>query len=182
MTDRNFRQEFIDAYMSLGFPYETASTYARRLSPTGHENISMLQSAYLFATLENDRFDMNNWVDSEEFDDLQDGVHERPLVTKENVVSCKTTFCLAGSVAAFNLGNNEGMDTDGNIYSLKKIRGTNYLDLYVDSPEDRGMKLMGLSVDQASILFYLPNDIDLVKAALNYIAQCDLSVKELNNA
>jgi len=185
MTDRNFKQEFIDACVDSGMDNDVAYDYADSLKPTGGENISMLQSAYLFATLENDRFDMDNWVAGGDYaDDLYDDSANasKPLVTKENAVSCGTTFCLAGSVAAFNLGDREGMDTEGDIYKLETIKGTDYLSSYVDSSEARGRDLMNISYTQAGVLFYLPDDINIIKAALNYIAQRDLSVKALENA
>lgn len=184
MTDRNFKQEFLDACADdPSIDDDHAYSYATSLKPTGGENISMLQNAYLFATLESSKFDMNDWVSTIGYDDLYDDEvgASKPTLTKENVVSCGTTFCLAGSVAAFNLGDNEGMDCDGNIYNLKKINNVDYLGSYVDSSEDRGTELMNLNDDQAHVLFYLPNDINVIKAALNYVAQRDLGVKETIN-
>lgn len=189
---RDLKQELYDA---LSVTDSDKDTYAdgcsndpdhingriESLTPTGSENIAALQQAYMFVLLENDKFDMKNWVHKNGGFNSYDYENNeyKPLITKKQGVSCGTTMCLAGSVAFFNLAENEGMNAIGNIYTIKNINGREFLDHFVNTAEDRGRQIMGLSYTQAQTLFRLPTDVRVVKAALNFIAQRDLTPVDL---
>lgn len=187
MSDRDFRQEFSDtlsAYNGRDLYIRSVASRVNDLYPTGRENLAALQNAYLFAVLENDKFNMELWVKSRATGEVYDpktGLN-RVTLSKKTGVSCGTTMCIAGSVAYFNLDDNEGLSGDGDVFTLKTIDGVDYLDEYVEMSDARSNKVLGLTYTQGSALYRLPNDIGVVKAALNYLAQRDLAVKELENA
>lgn len=186
--DRNFKQELLNALYDHDDSgksdtyYSSPTRRVHNLTPTGDENVVALQQAYLFAVLETAKFNMATWVNT------QDGAYDAELgrdrvtVSKSKGVSCGTTMCLAGSVAFFNLAENEGLSSTGDVWTLQKIKGEDYLDKYIQTSESRAKGILNLNEGQAETLFRLPTDLTVVKAALNYVANRDLSTKELANA
>lgn len=147
------------------------------LSPTGKENVAMLQQVYLFTVLENEKFDMGTWAENlSALEESAEGLNQ--AIASKGKVVCGTTMCLAGTAAWMAFKDNECFGPEGDIHTLIKVGDVEYAGKYVASAEHRGADVLGLNWEQADTLFYLPNDLDVVQAALNYIAQRDLSVKE----
>lgn len=160
---RDFKQEFIDTYVRVTSSSNMdASQAAAYLAPTGDENVPALQKTLLFALMEREHFNMKSWV----------GDFNR-VITRENANSCGTTFCLAGAASLFSLKDNEFM-LDAAVRLRQPGFEDNYFSPYIEQVSSRGGQVLGLNGDQKSVLFYLPDNVELVTAAMNYLAGRDL--------
>lgn len=172
MSDRNFKNELRAVMNSVfGDATQYIDEVIYNLTSTGKENIPLLQNVLLFAHMEKKKFNMNSWIGGS--NNLDTG-----SVTKDKVLDCGTTMCLAGTAAVLTMGKDERLLKDYNkivaVSSLSPYGGE-----YIST---RGQNVLGLTDRQAKALFHLPNNIEVVTAACNYIAQTDLLEGVLTNA
>lgn len=166
-TIEELKKTFIDTYgkwvdkETFGSVYtrEDAEEYVLDLEPTGNENVKELRAVLEFAKREKEHFDMNSWVSLPT---------TSPFLKSDEALSCGTTMCLAGTAAYFSLQENEVITSWGEIYSYD--RDTKSQGNPVQAVQTRGRAVLGLSWEQADVLFTLPDDLAVVEAAMNLVA------------
>ncbi len=134
-----------------------------KTAPTGNENIDMMRRVLAYAKDEIGKgFSMIHWIkipdaiweDAEHFSDVSE-------------LKCGTTMCLAGTASLLSLGENEIMTSNALVLNKDEVENAEHDGVHASI---RGREALGLNFDQAEILFFLEDDIDLVEAWMNYMA------------
>lgn len=153
------------------------------LKPTGNENVEMLREVLAYAKREIGlgNFHMDDWIaiNGQGYPETDSGV----VVAAQKPLDCNTTVCFAGTAVLFDLKLNEGMGSFGRVRVDQNGRWSG-IPLDEEYPEDAGLsyeedgrRVLGLTQDQADILFYLPNDISLIHEVVSILVG-DIKIRD----